>query len=104
MKIQIQTEDLELKPYMEEAIYEKLARYINKLLSGFNFDPDTMMATIRIEKGHRWGFKISWSMTLPKKKHIYAETKDEEFVKATTKLKEEVEKQIRRYKDKVKAH
>ncbi len=104
MKIQIQPEDFKLESYMEDAIYEKLARPINKLLSGFNFDHDTLLTTIRIEKGHLWGFKISWSMNLPKKKHIYAESKDKDFVKATTKLREEIEKQVSRYKDKVRKH
>ena len=42
-------------------------------------------------------------MWLPGKKHIYAEEKDKLLIKCITKLREDIETQIKKYKDTMKS-
>jgi ribosomal subunit interface protein len=101
MKIQITGKNLEVSQEMRKKIFNKLGSRVVELLDGFNFDHDTAMATVRVEKGERWGYKLSFSMRLPQKKHIYAEEKEDDFTTAVVGLREEVEKQLEKYRSKI---
>ena len=69
---------------------------IDKMLPGF--DQDVKTADVRIKKGSRWGMLMSFDMSLPKKKTIYAEVKGEDLLNMTVELAEEVERQVDKYR------
>jgi len=99
MDIQIIGDNVEITDDMELLIAKKLVLPLDKLM--VNFAPDLKQATVKVQQRPRWGYKINLDMMLPGKKHIYAETASDTLMKAVTSLREEVEHQIKHYKDKV---
>jgi len=99
MQIDIQAKGVELTEQLQTLIFQKLGTDINKFLK--NFDDDIKKAEVRIEAAQRWGYKVSFSMLLPKKEHIYAEEKNKNLDTAINSLKDVVQKEIRNYKDKL---
>lgn len=99
MRLQIESKGVELIEKHHELIQQKLGDDIDKYLK--NFDEDIKTADIRIEEGSRWGYKISFSMWLPKKEHIYAEEKDKLLENAINTLKDEIQRAVRKYKERL---
>lgn len=99
MKLIIEAKDIELTEKIVELINQKLGDDIEKYLTKFSEDIKT--ADIRIEEGSRWGFKVSFSMWLPNKEHIYAEEKHKNLDTAINSLKDEVQRAVRKYKEKL---
>jgi len=101
MKLNIITKDYQLKENDSKMIKRKFVEKLDKLLA--DFEKGVLQASLRIKKGARWGIKVSFNMNLPKKEHIFAKTKKENLVLAITSLRQEVEKQIKKYKEKLQA-
>ncbi len=99
MQIDIQTKGVELTEEIEQLVFQKLGVDIDKYLT--KFDDDIKKAEVRIEEGDRWGYKVSFSMWLPKKEHIYAEDTDEMLVTAISSLEDLMQREVRRYKEKL---
>lgn len=99
MQVIIESKDVEINDKTKDLIVEKLGKDLDRLLK--NFSEDVKTAEVRVKSGARWGYRISFSMWLPKKEHIFAETKHENLDIAVTRLKDEVQEIIRRYKEKI---
>jgi ribosome-associated translation inhibitor RaiA len=97
MKIIVKDRDAKLTRREESLILDKF-KDVSKILKGFKIEEK--IANLRVKKGSRWGYRVSFSMRLPKKKHIFAEVKGNNFKNAVNKLKDLVERQITDYKEK----
>lgn len=98
MKVVIKDRDVGLSEKEESLILDKF-KDIPKILE--NFRVKDKIANLRVKKGSRWGYKASFSMLLPKKKHIFAEVKGKNFKDAINELKDLIVRQIREYKEKL---
>jgi ribosome-associated translation inhibitor RaiA len=96
MNINISTKKIELTDKERLMILEKFGE-IPDLLKRYN--PSQAYADVKVQRGSRYGYKISFSMHLLQKKHIYAEVKNKKFVSAVTDLRDTVERQIKDYKE-----
>ncbi len=74
---------------------EKLSSVEKKLP---NFDEEVKTADVRIKKGSRWGMLMSFDMSLPKKKRVFAEVGGEDLLNMAVELAEEVERQVDKYR------
>lgn len=91
-------ENFDLSERQKELIEEKLLKKLDKHLK--TFAEDLKNPTIKAERVERQdAFKISFDMWLPGKKQIFAEESHKEFVSAVVDLREQLERQIRDYKD-----
>ena len=99
MQILIESKDVEVTEQLQKLIFQKLGTDLDKLLKKI---PDEIKtAEVKIKSGARWGYRVSFSMLLPKKEHIFAEVKHKNLDAAITLLKDELQEVIRRYKDKL---
>ncbi|MBN1168455.1 HPF/RaiA family ribosome-associated protein [Candidatus Woesebacteria bacterium] len=96
MQININPKDLKISEKQELFIFRKF-KSLTKILK--RFDPDEKTVDIRVVEGSRWGYKISFSMWLPRKKHIFAKVKGKNFEDAVNELKQIVIRQVRQYKE-----
>lgn len=96
MKFNINTKDVDLSEKDKLVILDKLSD-LNELL--VRYDPDVLIVDVRAQKGARFGYKLSFSMWLPGKKHIFAEVKNKKLISASTELRDTVERQIRDFKE-----
>lgn len=99
MKLKIHTENINLDAWLEELVQEKLNQHLEKYLK--DFSGDIKIAKVNIEKRKRWGYAVSFDMWLPGRKHIFAKAKDRKLANALVQLREELETEIKRYKDKL---
>lgn len=99
MQIQILTDGVEIDDKVRGLIEKKLVPKLDKYLT--HFDEDAKLATIKLEKRTRWGYKVNLNMNLPGKKHIFAEVKHNDLGAAVVDLREEVERQLIEYKEKL---
>ena len=99
MQLDIQAKDVDLTEALEKLIFQKLGADVAKYLK--DFDDDIKIAEVRIEAESRWGYKVSFSMWLPKKEHIYAEEKNKNLDAAINSLKDEIQRKVRKYKEKL---
>jgi len=95
MNLQITGDRIHLNPAIKTLISEKIDQQIGKLLT--NFSTDIQIASIRIQKEKLELFKVNFDMTLPGKKHIYAETEHILLESALIDLSHQIEKQIKKY-------
>lgn len=96
MKIIIRGDNLDIDSRMKKIINEKIGKDLEKFL--VNFDEDTKTAYISVFEDKRWGFRISFNMDLPKKKKIFAQVRKKSFLFGVTELRDEVKRQIIKYK------
>ena len=99
MQIIIESKDVEITDKLRELIVQKLGTDVDKYLKDFNEDIKT--AEVKIEQGSRWGYRVSFSMWLPKKEHIYAEEKNRSLETAINSVKDIVQREVRKYKEKL---
>ena len=97
MNIQIIGDNFDVSASNKTLIDQKVASRLDKLLT--RFDPDLKNASMRIIKDKSGDFFVNFDMNLPGKAHIYAQTSHKIFESALIDLSEEVEKQIKKYKD-----
>lgn len=98
MQLNISSKDVKIGKVRAKIIADKLVAPLSKLLKNQKLQPNADMV---VRFGSRWGYKISLNMILPKNVRIYAVTKQKEFTKAITDLREELEVQIKHYKEKL---
>lgn len=94
MKVQIVWHEMDRNQARESVILDKLAA-LDKLLA--DWDEEMKEAVVRVEKGERWGYKVSFSMRIAKNK-IFAEAHEDDLVKTVVAVREKVERQIKEMK------
>jgi ribosomal subunit interface protein len=99
MNIQYIGKDFEFNEKIIKTADEKLHKYLDRLLSGF--DEAAIFAKLYVEKHSRWGFVVKMEMSLPGKKKVFAKVHNSDLTKSFTELREELEKQIKKHKDKL---
>jgi ribosomal subunit interface protein len=97
MNIQITGDNFNVSDSVKKLVDEKVGARLELLLT--KFAPDIKIATISIEKDKLDIFKVNFDMLLPGKKQIYAQTYHKILESALIDLTQEIEKQIKRYKD-----
>jgi len=101
MRIKIIGDNLKITPRIRKLAAEKIGRGLEKHLPPLNQEIKT--ATMTITKRTRWGYKVNLDMRLPENYQIFAEEKQETLLTALVKLREALEKQIKKYKERLKA-
>lgn len=97
MKLQIVADELIIDDKTLERIEKKILS-LDKYLK--DFQEDLKIASLRIQKGARFGFTVYFDMKLPHA-HIYSKESDKNLEKAVSSVHDEAEQQIRRYKEKL---
>ncbi len=93
MRIQISWKGYDPSDAEKEEVAEKFSS-LDLLLGHVN--EDQKEADVRIEKRSRWGFEVRFDMQLLAE-HIFAKSANESLVQACVSVREEVEKQVKRY-------
>lgn len=96
MNIQITINNFELTDSMKYLIEEKMSQKLDKLLQ--TFSEEMKSASVHVEQEKHGIFKINFDIKLPGKEHIYSETRHKIFESAVIDLTQQVEKQIKKYK------
>lgn len=96
MHFQITGNHLELSPKSQKMIQTKLERKLEKLLARLSEDQKTASVVVSRDKYKK--FAITFDMALPQKNHIFAQTQHIKLLSAVIDLRDQVEKQIKRYK------
>jgi len=97
MNIQIIGDNFDVSQNTKTLLDEKLGFKLDKLLK--HYSPENTGALVRIRKTKLNQFVVNFDMNLPPKKHIYAETEHISLGGAVLELEEEVERQIKKYKE-----
>lgn len=98
MKLQISTDGLPLEGTVRTQIEKRLGSDLEKVLQ--HFPEDVQQATVHVSKESRYGFKATFEMQLPGLR-VFSEEKNEDFLALMTSLRDEVKRQIRKYKEKL---
>jgi ribosomal subunit interface protein len=97
MNIQITVNNFELTDSIKYLIDKKMSQKLDQLLK--TFSPEMKTASVHIEKEKYNIFKVNFDIKLPGKEHIYSETRHKIFESAIIDLTQQVEKQIKKYKE-----
>ena len=98
MKIQLTGNQVKINSTIRFLVKDKVSTRLDKLLA--NFAPKSQIASIHIELlPKNTGFKVNFDMILPHKKHLFASTNHLKFESALIDLQQQIEKQIKRYKE-----
>ena len=97
MNIQIIGDNFNVSENTKKLVDEKIGFRLEKLLS--KFAPDAKTALIRIQLDKFSTFQINFDMNLPGKEHVYAQTNHQILESGLIDLQQQVEKQIKRYRD-----
>jgi ribosome-associated translation inhibitor RaiA len=96
MNIQIIGDNFNVSTRTKKLVAEKVGSKLDKLLT--KFDPQIRTALIRIEQDKIKFFNVNFDMNLPGKEHVYAQTTHKILKSALIDLTQQVEKQIKKYK------
>jgi ribosomal subunit interface protein len=101
MNVQINGVNLNISQTIKDMIDKKLIHKLDQLLVNFNEELKT--GFLHLEKDKYKHFKTKFDMALPGKNgHIFAQCQNIKLVSAIIGIREQLEKQIKRYKqDKV---
>ncbi|MDP4009503.1 MAG: HPF/RaiA family ribosome-associated protein [Candidatus Shapirobacteria bacterium] len=98
MNIQITADKVDLSVEIKEMINIKIGHKTDQLLPDLNDEIKTAFVNIKRDKLGQ--YKISFDMLLPGKKgKIFAENQHFELIPAITGLREQIETQIKKYKE-----
>jgi ribosomal subunit interface protein len=98
MNIQINGVNLNISPKIKEMVDEKLAHKLDQLLVNFNEEIKT--GFLHLEKDKYKHFKVKFDIALPGKNgHLFAQCKNIKLVSAIIGVREQLEKQIKKYKE-----
>ncbi len=100
MKVKIIGNNLKIDKYIQELVSDKIANDLEKYLK--NYSQDVKNAVVKITKRKDWGYKVDFEMWLPGKKQLFADAVHEDLSSAIIELREKLERQIKKYKDKIK--
>lgn len=96
MQLKITSPNLELNDKHKQMIDEKLTQKIDNHLQSFASDLKT--ADLSIDKDRYENYNVRFDMSLPGKKNIYAKNSHKRLVSAIIGLREQLLKQIKKYK------
>lgn len=99
MRLQVTCDDIPLAGTVENLLKKHLQDDLQKYVSFFEKDGEDLVATVRVTKATRFGYKITFDLHLPGA-HIFSEEKNEDFEPCVTNLRDEVKRQIRKTKEK----
>ena len=101
MNIQINGVNLNITPKIKDMVNKKLVHKLDQLLVNFNEEIKT--GFLHLEKDKYKHFKTKFDIALPGKNgHLFAECKNIKLVSTIVGIREQLEKQIKKYKqDKV---
>jgi ribosomal subunit interface protein len=99
MNIQIIGDNFNVSQSTRDLVEEKVGSRLDKLLT--KFAPEMKSALLHIEKDKFENLSLNLDMNLPGKEHIFAKTSHKILESGLIDLAEEVEKQIKKYKDKL---
>ncbi|MBP6989823.1 HPF/RaiA family ribosome-associated protein [Candidatus Shapirobacteria bacterium] len=97
MNIQITGDNFELSEKIKKMIDEKIGKKLDILLS--TFAPEMKTADLRIERDKLKNVHLRFTMLLPGKERVFSETTHRFLKSALIDLGEQLEKQIKRYRD-----
>lgn len=100
MKVTIMGDNIDLTPSDKDLVQKKVIDKLDRLLK--DFEEDIKDATVKIgyfDKERE--YKVNFDMWLPGKKHIFAEESNEVLLSALTDLREQLERQLKEYKDEI---
>jgi ribosomal subunit interface protein len=96
MRVKIIGDNLEITPRIRKLVKDKIILGLEKYLPELNQEIKT--ATMRIGRHSRWGYKINFDMWLPEKYQLFAETRKENLRSAFIELREQLERQAKKYR------
>jgi ribosomal subunit interface protein len=96
MNIQILGDNISLSSKVKKLIDAKINLKLEKLLT--DFAPDLKIASMKVTKNKIGHFTVNFDMNLPGKEHLFASTSHINLESALVDLSQQVEKQIKRYK------
>jgi ribosomal subunit interface protein len=101
MNVQINGVNLDISQKIKSMVDQKLTRKLDQLLANFNEEIKT--GFLHLEKDKYQHFKAKFDISLPGKDgHLFAECKNIILISAIVGIREQLEKQIKKYKqDKV---
>ncbi len=103
MNLQITGLGVEVTDRIKRLIDKRFNLKLEKLLKPFS--PDIKRATIRLEQITRTkDYKANFDMSLPGKEKIYASFSHKSLVSTITGLREQIEHQIKKYRDSLKRY
>lgn len=98
MNIQINGVNLIISPKIRQMINDKFVVKLDQLLPQFNNELKTAFLHIKRDKRYKT-YTAKFDMTLPgHKKSFFAENCNDDLINAITGLREQIEKQIKKYK------
>jgi len=97
MNIQIIGDNFNVSDAVKLLVEEKVGSRLDKLL--LKFDPEMRSGLMRIQKDKFDKLHLNFDMNLPNKEHIYAETDHKILESALIDLSQQVEKQLKKYRD-----
>lgn len=100
MQIIIKTKDVELTPPLENFIQKRMTS-VAKMVNAFQKSAELLVEVARETRHHKKGdiFKAEVIILLPGKK-LVAESRRDDLRKAITEVKEELQRELRKYKTK----
>lgn len=98
MKVDIFANNIDLTDDIYELVQKKLTSKLSKFLK--KYDDDLLSTRLTLSKDSRWGFTAKLEMNIPKHGKLYAESKHKELAYAVTDLREEVDRRLRKIKEK----
>lgn len=101
MKVQINAHQLKVTDDVREHVQEKLARKLDKLVQSFN--QDLKLIDVKLEKLPDWGYKVKAKLELADQK-LFADTRHESLVSGLVEVREKLEQQIKKFKQKLKRY
>jgi len=100
MRFEFEFEKVSPEGDLREKIIDKLAS-IAKYLG--NVAEDFRVGFLRIKKRPRWGYRVSLRIRLPGNKEVFAEARAKELLDAVDQVKDQIERQLVKFFEKLKA-
>ncbi|MBU3935154.1 HPF/RaiA family ribosome-associated protein [Patescibacteria group bacterium] len=98
MKIQLTGNRIKINHTIRFLVKDKISLPLDKILK--DFKPNTQIAAVHIELIPKTNtFKVNFDMILPHKKNLFASTTHLQLESALIDLQQQIEKQIKRYKE-----
>jgi len=98
MNLQVSTSEIRLTEDIYDLLEKKLSSKIRKHLK--RYSSKEIDARLILSKDQRWGFKVKLTLSIPGQKTLFAENKHKELEYAITGLTNEVERRLRKLKEK----
>jgi ribosomal subunit interface protein len=101
MKIKIQAINTDLTPTQREVVNTKLALKLDQLVT--QTEEDLKLLHVKLEQRSDWGIKVMANLKLADK-DFHAEAREDKLTTALIEVREELERQIKEFKQKTRAY